>query len=98
MMDKYAWQAASFYSAKRIIARKYRAKEFLAEELLRDVVKDIGETYDLRCYGCIIKSLSSDGFIEKAGFANAKTSHGSPKNLWKKSKSGHSVKRHLAGK
>ena len=83
-MDKYAWQAASYYSAKRIIARKYRAKAFLAETLLADVVKDIGETYDLRTFGGTIRSLSSDGFIRRNGFAAAKTSRGSIKPVWQK--------------
>ncbi len=82
MMDKYAWQAASYYSAKRIIARKYRAKSFLAEELLREVVKDIGETADFRTFGGTIRSLSSDGFIIRCGVDAAKTSHGSLKPLW----------------
>ena len=84
MMDKYAWQAASFYSAKRIIARKYRAKSFLAEQLLIDVVKDIGETTDFRAWGNVIRSLASDGFIRHNGYAAAKSSHYSPKNLWMK--------------
>ncbi len=84
MMDKYAWQAASYYSAKRIIARKYRAKSFLAEELLVDVVKDIGETMDFRTFGGTIRSLSNDGFIRRNGFAAAKTSRGSIKPVWQK--------------
>ena len=84
MMDKYAWQAASYYSAQRIIARKYRAKSFLAEELLRDVVKDIGETMDFRTFGGTIRSLSNDGFIRRNGFAAAKTSRGSIKPVWQK--------------
>lgn len=84
MMDKYAWQAAAYYSAKRIIARKYRAKAFLAETLLADVVKDIGETYDYRCWGAVVRSLSKDGLIFDFGYAPAKTSHGSGKKLWLK--------------
>lgn len=84
MMDKYAWQAASYYSAKRIIARKYRSKSFLAEELLRDVVKDIGETYDLRTFGGTIRSLSADGCIHRNGYAAAKSSNGSIKPVWVK--------------
>lgn len=84
MLDKYSWQAASYYSAKRIIARKYRAKAFLAEELLKDVIKDIGETYDLRSFGGTIRSLSADGFIRSNGYAAAKTSNGSGKKVWAK--------------
>lgn len=87
MMDKYAWQAASYYSAKRIIARKYRAKSFLAEELLREVVKDIGETMDFRTFGGTIRSLSNDGFIRSNGYAAARTSNGSGKKVWQKVKS-----------
>lgn len=82
MMDKFAWQAAAYYSARRIIARKYRAKAFLAEELLVDVVKDIGETIDFRAFGGTIRSLSNDGFIRRNGFAAAKTSRGSIKPVW----------------
>jgi len=82
MMDKYAWQAASYYSAKRIIARKYRTKSFLAEELLVDVVKDIGETMDFRTFGGTIRSLSNDGFIRSNGYAAARTSNGSGKKVW----------------
>lgn len=84
MMDKYAWQAAAYYSAKRIIARKYRAKSFLAEELLREVVKDIGETMDFRTFGGTIRSLSNDGFIRSNGYAGARTSNGSGKKVWQK--------------
>ena len=84
MMDKYAWQAASYYSAKRIISRKYRAKAFLAEELLREVIKDIGETADFRAWGHVIRSLASDGFIRHEGYAAAKSSHYSPKKVWMK--------------
>lgn len=84
MMDKYAWQASAYYSAKRIISRKYRTKAFLAEELLRDVVKDIGETYDYRCWGAVIRSLFSDKRIERAGFSAAKSSNYSHKYLWRK--------------
>ena len=82
MMDKYAWQAASYYSAKRIIARKYRTKSFLAEELLVDVVKDIGETMDFRTFGGTIRSLSNDGFIRSNGYSAARTSNGSGKKVW----------------
>lgn len=82
MMDKYAWQAAAYYSAKRIIARKYRTKSFLAEELLIDVIWDIGETLDFRAFGGTIRSLSNDGFIRRNGFAAAKTSRGSIKPVW----------------
>ena len=84
MIDKYSWSAAAYYSAKRIIARKYRAKTFLAEELLREVVKDIGETYDYRCWGSVIRSLSSDALIHQFGYAAAKSSNGSAKPVWLK--------------
>lgn len=86
MMDKYAWQAAAFYSAKRIISRKYRTKAFLAEELLREVIKDIGETVDFRAFGGVVRSLSADGFIHSTGYAPAKSSNGSGKKVWEKSK------------
>lgn len=84
MLDKYSWSAAAYYSAKRIIARKYRVKAFLAETLLADVVKDIGETYDYRCFGSVVKSLSADGFITTFRFAPAKSSNGGCKRLWDK--------------
>ena len=84
MMDKYAWQAAAYYSAKRVIARKYRAKAFLAEELLKDVVKDIGETSDFRVWGNVVRELSKDRFIQANGYAAAKSSHYSPKRVWVK--------------
>ena len=87
MLDKYSWSAAAYYSAKRIISRKYRAKAFLAEELLRDVVKDIGETYDYRCFGSVIRSLRGDGLIYNYDIAPAKSSNGSLKNLWRKTNS-----------
>lgn len=84
-MDKYAWQAAAFYSAKRIISRKYRNRAFLAEHLLADVIKDIGETVDFRAFGGVVRSLSADGFIKRAGYAAAKSSNGSIKPKWIKS-------------
>ncbi len=82
MMDKYAWQAAAYYSAKRIISRKYRAKSFLAEDLLWHVINDVGMTYDFRSFGGVIRSLSNDGFIQRIGYAAAKTSHGRAKPCW----------------
>lgn len=85
MMDKYAWAAAAYYSAKRTISRKFRNKPFRAEQILVEVVKDIGDTYDLRSFGGVIQSLRNDGLIEHAGHSPAKTSNGSPKNQWKKS-------------
>lgn len=82
MIESNSWKSLAYYSAKRIIARKYRAKSFLAEELLVDVVKDIGETMDFRTFGGTIRSLSNDGFIQRIGYAAAKTSNGSAKPEW----------------
>lgn len=84
MLDKYSWSAAAYYSAKRIIARKYRAKSFLAETLLADVVKDIGECFDYRVWGGVVRCLSSDGYIKINSFGRAKSSRGSFKPKWVK--------------
>lgn len=86
MMDKQAWQSAAFFTAKRLIANKYRYKSFLAEHLLADVVARVGDVYDRRAWGTVIRTLSSDGLIYSVGYAPAKSSHGSGKKLWNKSR------------
>ncbi|CAL1778204.1 hypothetical protein BRC2024_HCTLARHO_CDS_0014 [Acinetobacter phage vB_AbaS_Silvergun] len=82
MMDKQAWQNAAFFTAKRIIANKYRSRAFLAEELLADVVQAIDDVFDRRAWGGVIRTLSSDGYIRRNGYAAAKSSNGSGKPVW----------------
>lgn len=84
MIDKQAWQNAAYFTAKKIIANKYRCKVFLAEELLADVVKAIDDVYDRRAWGGVIRTLSADGFIRQQGYAAARTSRGSIKPVWGK--------------
>ena len=86
MIDKQAWQNAAYFTAKKIIANKYRCKVFLAEELLADVVKAIDDVYDRRAWGGVIRTLSADGFIRHHGYAPAKSSRGSIKPVWRKSR------------
>lgn len=82
VMDNAAWASVAYSAAKKIIARKYRAKSFLAEHLYRDLVKKVGEPFDARTNGQVIKALAADKEIIHTGFAPAKTSNGSVKKLW----------------
>lgn len=84
MMSKDEWTTAAYYSARRVIAAKHRKGKFLAENLLRQVVTDIGETADFRSFGPVIQSLKADGLIECSGYAPAISSNYSPKKLWRK--------------
>ena len=84
VMDNAAWASVAYSAAKKIIARKYRAKPFLAEQLLWHVINEIGMTYDFRVFGGVIRSLSNDGFIRSNGYAAARTSNGSGKKVWVK--------------
>lgn len=85
MLDKSAWQAGAYYSARRVIASKFRTKGFTAEDVLQEVVKDIGFTSDFRAFGNVIQSLHSDGLIYKDGYRAAKSSNYSAKPIWRKS-------------
>lgn len=82
VMENAVWASVAYSAAKKIIARKYRAKSFLSEELLKDIVDQVGEPFDARTMGSVVKALASDGSIIHTGFAPAKTSNGSVKNLW----------------
>lgn len=82
VMGNAAWASVAYSAAKKIVATKYRAKSFLAEELLKDITAKVGEPWDRRTMGGVIRALSSDGCIRRNGFAAAKTSHGSIKPVW----------------
>lgn len=82
VMDNAAWASVAYSAARKIIATKYRKRAFLAEHLYQDIVKKVGEPFDARVMGSVVKALASDGSIIHTGFAHAKTSNGSVKNLW----------------
>lgn len=82
VMDNAAWASVAYSAARKIIATKYRNRPFLAEELLKDITDKVGEPWDRRTMGGVIRALSSEGFICCDGVAAAKTSRGSIKPLW----------------
>ena len=88
VMDNAAWASVAYSAARKIIATKYRKRAFLAEHLYQDIVKKVGEPFDARTNGVIIKTLSMDGIIYSDSYAPAKTSNGSGKKLWKRCSSG----------
>lgn len=57
---------------------------FLAEQIARSVEERGLVTSDRRALGAVIREAASAGLIEPAGFAPARTSHGSPKRLWRR--------------
>lgn len=82
MTTKQEWQSLAYFSAKRTL-RKW-SERFLAEDLLAMVVVDIGEPMDRRSWGGVIRSLSADRVIKRAGVGAAKSSNRSLKPYWKK--------------
>lgn len=85
VMDNAAWASVSYSAARKIIATKYRKRAFLAEHLYQDIVKKVGEPYDARTMGRVIRALSCDALIQPVGYAPARTSNGSGKKVWIKS-------------
>lgn len=84
VMDNAVWASVAYSAARKIIATKYRNRAFLAEHLYQDIVKKIGEPYDARTMGRVIRALSSDDLICSFHVARAKTSNGSIKPVWVK--------------
>jgi len=78
------WQSAAYFAAKKHLRRV--KTRFLAEDLLKAVIDSIGDTVDRRAFGGVIRSLSADGIIKRAGVGSAKTSNGSLKPYWAKVK------------
>lgn len=85
VMENSAWASVAYSAARKIIATKYRNRAFLAEHLYQDIIKKVGDPFDARTHGQVIKALSSDGLIWNDGYAPAKSSHGSGKKVWFKS-------------
>lgn len=84
VMDNAAWASVAYSAARNIIATKYRKRAFLAEHLYQDIVKKVGEPYDARTMGRVIRALSADDLIFSVEVARAKTSNGSIKPVWQK--------------
>lgn len=84
VMDNAAWASVAYSAARKIIATKYRKRAFLAEHLYQDIVKKVGEPFDARSHGRVIKALSNDKLIIWVGYAAARTSNGSGKKVWQK--------------
>ena len=84
VMDNAAWASVAYSAARKIISTKYRKRAFLAEHLYQDIVKKVGEPYDARSHGRVIKALSNDKLIVSVGYAAARTSNGSGKKVWQK--------------
>ena len=78
--SKEKWQSMAYFASKKAIKR--HCGPFLAEKILAEVVKNIGEPLDRRSYGGVIQSLHKDGFIERIGYGSAVTSNRAPKVLW----------------
>ncbi len=84
VMDNAAWASVAYSAARKIIATKYRRRAFLAEHLYQDIVKKVGEPFDARSHGRVIKALSNDKLITWIGYAAARTSNGSGKKVGQK--------------
>ncbi len=84
VMDSAAWASVAYSAARKIIATKYRKRVFLAEHLYQDIVKKVGEPFDARTMGRVIRALSADDLIFSFDVARAKTSNGSIKPVWHK--------------
>ncbi|QHJ82352.1 MAG: hypothetical protein [Caudoviricetes sp.] len=84
VMDNSAWASVAYSAARKIIATKYRKRAFLAEHLYQDIVKKVGEPFDARTMGRVIRALSADDLICSFDVARAKTSNGSIKPAWQK--------------
>lgn len=86
VMENAAWASVAYSVARKIIATKYRKREFLAEHLYKDIVKKVGEPFDARTMGRVVRALSADDLIRSFGVAAAKTSNGSLKPVWIKTR------------
>ncbi len=80
--EKAEWQSAANYAARK--ALRYMRGPWLAEDLLRNVLKYVPEPADRRQFGPVIQALARDKVIDFHGYAPAKTSRGSPKCQWRK--------------
>lgn len=66
-------------------ALKFVRSPFLAETLLQHAEKYLDAPIpDKRAWGPVIRAMSKDKVIDFHGYAPAKTSHNSPKTLWRK--------------
>ncbi len=84
VMDNAAWASVAYSEARKIIATKYRKRAFLAEHLYQDIVKKVGEPFDARTMGRVIRALSADDLIFSFDVGRAKSSNGSLKPIWQK--------------
>lgn len=81
-MNKSEWLDQAYYAATR--ALRYTNKPFLAEDLLKKVLKYVDAPADARAWGNVIRRLHADKRIVRNGVAPAKTSHDSLKIQWVK--------------
>lgn len=79
------WTSAAIPVARKIVRRM--RKSFMAEEIMPEVVKRVGQPKEPRNFGAVIQALSREGEIRMVGYAFARTSNNSPKILWAKAES-----------
>lgn len=84
VMANSEWASVAYSVARKIIASKYRNRAFLAEHLYQDIIKKVGEPFDARTMGQVIRALHGDKLIHHYGVAAAKSSNYSLKRLWRK--------------
>lgn len=82
-MNKDEWLSAAHFSARKMLRRWKDKRPFVAEVLLAAVEMDIGPANERRWFGATILALKADKLIAPAGYAAAKSSHGSPKHRWR---------------
>lgn len=75
-----AWLGAARWHLRALLP----GTVFLAEQIAASVAQRGLSTPDARALGVVIREAARDGLIETAGFAPARTSHGSPKRLWRR--------------
>ena len=73
--------------AERIIRNLTAGTRFIGEQIV-DKVEERGlVTHDKRAMGPVMHRLAKEGVIRKTGdYRAARTSHGSPKSVWEKSR------------
>ena len=75
-----AWKRA----ARQWIRDLTPGREFMGEDLRAELDLQGLATFDLRELGNLCKAARDDGLIERVGWRAAKTSHLSPKGVWRR--------------
>lgn len=78
-MNKHEWQTAAYYALVRFAIQQ--SKPFIIEQA-RAKIK-IEPPADLRWWGSVTKTAINEGVLWPCGWAPAKSSHNSPKRMYR---------------